>query len=146
PDGEEIEVDADGNPVDSSGGGSGGPDSNSPSSGSGGGDFVSEGEGIIVDQSTVVPAGCGDGTPTEDEACDDGNTVGDDGCNADCLGVMPGYSCAQPGELCQPIARCGDGLVAPSEQCDDGNTDYGDGCSDRCKVELGKKCEGEPSV
>ncbi len=150
PDGEQIVVDSEGNPVGPSGGVVIDPATGQPVSGgssaSGGGAFVEEDEGIIVEDSVVVPAGCGDGTLTEDEACDDGNTVGDDGCNADCLSVLPGYSCAQPGKLCQPIARCGDGLVAPSEQCDDGNEASGDGCSDRCRVELGKKCEGQPST
>jgi fibro-slime domain-containing protein len=36
--------------------------------------------------------------------------------------------------------------VAPTEQCDDSNIAVGDGCSERCRVELGKKCEGQPSV
>ncbi len=93
-----------------------------------------------------APPGCGDGTLTEDEACDDGNRDPEDGCAPDCLSVQPGFSCAQPGQLCRPIARCGDGFVAPSEQCDDGNKDPGDGCSSACRVELGKKCEGAPSV
>jgi fibro-slime domain-containing protein len=50
------------------------------------------------------------------------------------------------GQTCQPIARCGDGVLASSEQCDDGNVGVGDGCSDRCQLERGKKCEGQPSV
>jgi fibro-slime domain-containing protein len=90
--------------------------------------------------------GCGDGVLSDYEACDDGNTAPDDGCASDCLTISPGFSCAMPGEPCRPIARCGDGLVAASEQCDDGNLEPGDGCSERCKIEVGKKCEGEPSV
>ncbi len=142
PNGEEMVVDSEGNPVPID------PETGDPLPGSGttpGGVFIEDDEGIIVEGTTVVPAGCGDGVLTEDEACDDGNNDGDDGCNPDCLSVLPGFSCAQPGQKCQPIARCGDGLVAPSEQCDDGNPDAGDGCSERCRVELGKKCEGEPS-
>ncbi len=147
PDGKPVTVDSKGNPVSPSGdNSSGGPNSGGPSGGPGSDGFVQEGDGIIVEQPTVIPEGCGDGELTEDEACDDGNTESGDGCNADCLGVIPGYSCAEPGKPCQPIARCGDGLVAPSEQCDDGNLEAGDGCSDRCKVELGKKCEGQPST
>jgi fibro-slime domain-containing protein len=94
----------------------------------------------------VAPAGCGNGMLTNDEACDDGNTAAGDGCAANCLATEPGFSCAAPGAACVRIARCGDGLVAPTEQCDDGNLTLTDGCSDRCRVELGKKCEGEPSV
>jgi fibro-slime domain-containing protein len=94
----------------------------------------------------VAPPGCGDGTLTADEACDDANKDGGDGCAANCLATEPGFSCAAPGKACVSIARCGDGLVAATEQCDDGNVTPGDGCSDRCRVELGKKCEGVPSV
>jgi fibro-slime domain-containing protein len=83
---------------------------------------------------------------TSDEACDDGNKNSGDGCNELCLQVEPGFSCANPGQACREIARCGDGIVAASERCDDGNLTPGDGCSERCRIELGKKCEGEPSV
>jgi fibro-slime domain-containing protein len=107
---------------------------------------VEQGSDIILEGGGTAPPGCGDGILTDDEACDDGNQVSGDGCNGDCLTVNPGFSCANPGELCRQIARCGDGIVADSEQCDDQNTDDGDGCSARCKVEFGKKCEGEPST
>jgi fibro-slime domain-containing protein len=93
-----------------------------------------------------TPPGCGDGVLTADEACDDGNRVGGDGCGEQCLATEPGFSCASPGQACQQIARCGDGLVAATEQCDDSNPTSGDGCSSRCRVELGKKCDGQPSV
>ena len=97
---------------------------------------------------TVPPlAGvCGNGSRTPDEACDDANDVGGDGCSADCKAIEPGFSCYPAGEPCRPIARCGDGLVAVTEACDDANLDPGDGCSERCKVEQGSKCDGEPSV
>lgn len=94
----------------------------------------------------VAPPGCGDGVLTSDEACDDGNQISGDGCAEHCLQTEPGFSCASPGEPCRSIARCGDGVVAATEQCDDQNVESGDGCSARCRVELGKKCEGEPSV
>lgn len=89
---------------------------------------------------------CGDGVRDEDEACDDGNRVPGDGCSSDCRAQEVGFSCAVPGERCIPIARCGDGVVAATEQCDDGNVVSGDGCSARCVIELGKKCEGQPSA
>ena len=93
-----------------------------------------------------TPPNCGDGILTEDEACDDGNTVGGDGCSADCLCVAAGWQCQPPGEPCYPIAVCGDGVVVAPEPCDDGNTVSGDGCSENCKEELGWKCEGDPSI
>src|SRR5690606_9496971 len=107
---------------------------------------IDEGDIIVIGDTPNAPLGCGNGQLTSDEACDDGNQVSGDGCDAQCLQVEPGFSCAAPGEPCREIARCGDGLVAASEQCDDGNTEAGDGCSERCKSERGKKCEGEPSV
>jgi cysteine-rich repeat protein len=93
-----------------------------------------------------APPGCGDGILTDDEACDDANTLNDDGCSANCLLVGAGYSCPIPGQACQAIAVCGDGIVATSEICDDMNAADGDGCSSTCKIEIGSKCEGEPSV
>ncbi len=110
-----------------------------------GGGFIPDagGGGSLTDP---PPPGCGDGTLTEDEACDDGNMLDGDGCAANCLSVSGGYSCPTPGQPCHQIARCGDGIVAASEACDDGNKDLGDGCSDRCKLEMGFKCEGQPSI
>jgi fibro-slime domain-containing protein len=89
---------------------------------------------------------CGNSILTSDEACDDGNTVGGDGCAGNCLSVEAGWSCPKAGELCRPVARCGDGLAVFPEQCDDGNLVNGDGCSDGCKIEIGWKCEGSPSI
>ncbi len=101
---------------------------------------------IIGEPMPTVPLGCGNGLLSPDEACDDGNEVSGDGCDAVCLRVEPGFSCAVPGELCREIARCGDGVVAATEQCDDGNTVASDGCSERCRIERGSRCEGEPST
>lgn len=94
---------------------------------------------------TATP-GCGDGVLTEDEACDDGNTVSGDGCASTCTQLEPGYSCSIAGVACLKVALCGDGLVDQSEQCDDGNRVSGDGCSDRCKYEPGMKCTNEPGL
>jgi fibro-slime domain-containing protein len=125
------------------------------SGGAGGGIILPPGSGEIDCSGTSctlggvevpIPPGCGDGVRTDDEACDDGNKTAGDGCADTCLFTEPGFSCATPGQPCRAIARCGDGIVAPTEICDDGNTADGDGCSSRCRVELGKKCEGEPSV
>ena len=93
-----------------------------------------------------APPGCGDGVLTPDEACDDGNTTANDGCQANCLAVDPGYSCNPPGQACHELVVCGDSIVGSSEQCDDGNKDAGDGCSAHCNFEIGYKCESTPSV
>jgi fibro-slime domain-containing protein len=98
-------------------------------------------DNVITPQHSV----CGDGVRGRDEACDDGNTAGGDGCAADCLTVDPGFSCTPPGQACHRIARCGDGVVVLPELCDDGNLTTGDGCSDTCRIELGWKCSGNPS-
>ena len=92
------------------------------------------------------PPGCGNGEITEDEVCDDGNTMSGDGCSGDCQQLEPGFSCSIAGQACLRVAVCGDGILAASEQCDDGNRVSGDGCSDRCKFEPGFTCEGEPGV
>lgn len=102
--------------------------------------------GEIIGVPANAPRVCGNGQLTSDEACDDGNQVSGDGCDAECLEVEPGYSCAVEGQACREVARCGDAFLSLTEQCDDGNTAAGDGCSERCRVERGKKCEGVPSV
>jgi fibro-slime domain-containing protein len=98
------------------------------------------------DAAPVVSARCGDRERAKSEACDDGNAQGGDGCSSDCLAIEPGFSCQPPGSACRRIARCGDGQVASFEPCDDGNLKDGDGCSARCKLELGFRCSGQPSV
>ncbi len=79
----------------------------------------------------TLPA-CGDGhlNLAAGEVCDDGNTVGGDGCRADCLGEE----------------ECGDGLVDVGEACDDGGTSGGDGCTGSCQLEAGYTCDGAPTV
>jgi cysteine-rich repeat protein len=67
------------------------------------------------------PNVCGDGIEQPPEGCDDGNTVGGDGCSANCVPEI-----------------CGDGIVEPAtEQCDDENTAAGDGCDASCQFECG---------
>ena len=125
------------------------------SGGSAGSIVVGGGQGSLCDPTAPdspcsptapAPPGCGDGILTSDEACDDANLEDGDGCWANCLGVDPGYSCQPPGQPCHEIARCGDGVVSLSEPCDDANLADGDGCSARCKLEIGYKCEGNPST
>lgn len=84
---------------------------------------------------------CGDGivTPSINEACDDGNTEGGDGCAADCSFAEDGWLCASPGQPCQDLTVCGDGLVTGSEECDDADDDPEDGC-DACALTEGWEC------
>lgn len=89
---------------------------------------------------------CGNGFLTADEACDDGNTLSGDGCIDTCRGVEPGFSCMLAGQPCRRVAKCGDKIVTQPELCDDGNLKDGDGCSGKCKLEMGYKCVGSPSV
>lgn len=98
------------------------------------------------DAGESISPDCGDGVRGQNEACDDGNRQDTDGCARDCGLVERGFSCPREGEPCHRIARCGDGVRVLPELCDDGNPERDDGCSDTCKIEIGFKCEGAPSV
>lgn len=111
-------------------------------------DTTSEGEPVVscpVGGCPESPPGCGDGKLARDEACDDGNLSGGDGCAGNCLRVERGFTCTRAGVPCRVAARCGDGVRVANERCDDGNLTDDDGCSGRCQLELGFKCEGSPS-
>lgn len=99
------------------------------------------GGGIDIEEQPAT-RNCGDGALDADEACDDGNTEGGDGCGANCRFIEPGFVCIE-GTDCRPFAKCGDGNMVFPEQCDDANLENGDGCSDLCKVEIGWKCDGD---
>lgn len=91
-------------------------------------------------QSGCAPSVCGDGMlDLTMEACDDGNTVGGDGCSTRCE-IETDWICAQPGQGCAYAVSCGDGLLGGSETCDDHNRVSGDGCSADCAVESGWTC------
>lgn len=82
---------------------------------------VSDGEcedtaSVVV---SCIAVACGNGTVDPGETCDDGNTVGGDGCPADCT-----------------LPVCGDGLVEEAETCDDGNTTGGDACPADCTLPI----------
>ena len=62
---------------------------------------------------------CGNGVLEQGEVCDDGNTVDDEECSADCSEIPTPES-------------CGDGIVQAPEACDDGNQVDGDGCQANC--------------
>lgn len=93
--------------------------------------------------STII---CGDGVVGPGEACDDANTASGDGCSGECNLVELGFACRTPGQPCVRVYVCGDGRVDPNEGCDDGGVVDGDGCSARCQIEIGFKCDGEPST
>ncbi|MFY0580850.1 DUF4215 domain-containing protein [Cystobacter fuscus] len=83
---------------------------------------------------------CGDGQKTGNEACDDGNAKGGDGCSANCGAIEQGYECPNPGTPCVwGDLRRWQGRA--SEVCDDGNTSGEDGCSANCRtVAAGWNC------
>ncbi|MBU1239093.1 DUF4215 domain-containing protein [Myxococcota bacterium] len=72
------------------------------------------------DDSSQPGSVCGNGILEDGEQCDDGNTLGSDGCSTNCF--LEGLI-------------CGDGIVSISEECDDGNNFDGDGCSATCTNE-----------
>jgi len=96
---------------------------------------------------------CGDDVTDSDETCDDGGTVGGDGCSATCqIEYECGDGVEDPGEECDEgdlnddyapnacrenclLPHCGDDVIDTGEECDDGNTSGGDGCSATCTNE-----------
>ena len=81
----------------------------------------------------VAPV-CGDGAiNAATETCDDGNTVGGDGCSATCS-VEDSYTCVGAPSVCS-TEPCGNGRVDAGEECDDRNDVEGDGCSRECLSE-----------
>ena len=73
---------------------------------------------------------CGDGIITPSEACEDGNSVGGDGC-FDCQ-FENGWTCTNTDltsatNVCSGI--CGDDILVDNEFCDDGGLG---GCTDDC--------------
>lgn len=86
----------------------------------------------------VCTTTCGNGLRITNEACDDGNVVDGDGCDAECA-IEPGYACYEPtGGASVCTYTCGDGLIdPPAETCDDGelNDDVApDGCRTSCRL------------
>jgi cysteine-rich repeat protein len=74
--------------------------------------------GYCRDQICLLPV-CGNHYVDHGEACDDGNVVSSDGCNA----------------LCTSTEQCGNGFLDPGEACDDGDRISGDGCDSQCGAE-----------
>ena len=114
-------------------------------------------------QYVETPGGyCGDGVHQEEhEACDDGNTVSGDYCQADCQAVSGfcGDQIVQTNEVCDDgntedgdycrrdcgaaTGSCGDGVIQAIEVCDDGNTEDGDYCQNDCAAVTGSCGDGE---
>jgi fibro-slime domain-containing protein len=107
--------------------------------GGGGHDMPDAGPGTDGATADVAGPGCGDGVLDFGESCDDGNTIANDGCSADCQ-IETGYACGQPGTLCLSTHTCGNGIVEATEGCDDHNTNDHDGCSAGCQLEPGWTC------
>ena len=114
--------------------------------------------GAAVCGNTIIEAG---------ETCDDGGTVGGDGCSATCQTETPvcGNSIVEYLEQCDdgntvaldgcsatcqienPV--CGNSVIEHLEQCDDGNVNSGDGCSATCQTEATTarfQCSGARSL
>lgn len=89
-----------------------------------------------------LPVVCGDGAIADGEACDDGDAIAGDGCDATCS-IEAGYTCSGEPSVC---TQCGNGELQDGETCDDGNAISGDGCDATCATEPGFVCVGEPSV
>jgi fibro-slime domain-containing protein len=77
----------------------------------------------------------GDGLNGGYEACDDGNRVAGDGCNASCaIETDQNWFCPTAGQACR-VGVCLNGTREGTEACDDGNDVIGDGCAPNCKLE-----------
>jgi fibro-slime domain-containing protein len=94
-------------------------------------------DGVVI--SDAIFSTCGNRLQDPTEGCDDGNTVGGDGCTPLCQ-VEADWICPTWGQACMNSARCGDQKLASNETCDDGNTTPGDGCTADCQVETGWQC------
>lgn len=102
------------------------------------------GQVCTVDQDAcIVIGGCGDGHPTGDEVCDDGNVRDGDGCSADCqsnetcgngiIDLAAGEFC-DGGDNCSStcaLKACGNRIVDLNEDCDTGGIDTR-GCDSDC--------------
>ena len=120
-------------------------------------------------------ATCGNGVREGEEQCDDGNAVGNDGCEANCTltkssvcgngtleygvqcddaNTVGGDGCGANCTLTNPPV-CGNGTKEYGEQCDDGNAVGGDGCEKNCTItpvcgngslEYGEQCDDGNAV
>jgi len=108
--------------------------------------------GACIDWRELEGGRCGDGFVGPEEACDDGNRIGGDGCSETCLREPPicGNGRTEADEKCDDgndddtddcvegcvEAKCGDGFLHEFvEQCDEGDLTDGDGCDRNCRLE-----------
>lgn len=98
------------------------------------------------------PAVCGNSIVEQEESCDDGNVLAQDGCTQLCA-VEDGWVCPEPGVACEridPGKKCGNRVIDTEEfeDCDDGNAIAGDGCSELCLTETNWECPipGNPCI
>jgi fibro-slime domain-containing protein len=99
--------------------------------------LVAAGERGAVNATSVCGNGVleGDGFHGGYEACDDGNRIAGDGCNASCaIETDQNWFCATAGQPCR-VGVCLNGTREGTEACDDGNDVIGDGCAPNCKLE-----------
>jgi cysteine-rich repeat protein len=112
---------------------------------------------LVVAKGPTVPCQltCGNGIVEPGEACDDGDLVSGDGCDANCTPTACGNGIPTAGEDCDDgnttpgdgcradctLEVCGDGILDAGEDCDDGNVTGGDCCSAVCGAEAaGSAC------
>jgi cysteine-rich repeat protein len=108
-----------------------------------------EGSYCAADTTECTAHVCGDGVLNEaEEACDDGNEVDGDGCEACQFGPVPeggacvlvGLPSCADGLACHPtdllcvVPVCGDGFQHGDEPCDDGDMDNTNGCNEACEL------------
>ena len=117
--------------------------------------------GTVASSPTQCATIWGDGIKAGTEACDDGNNIDNDGWQADCTLITPGFAWATGNILvAQTWVKCttafypnsdksacipkwGDAMRAGSEVWDDGNTNNGDGCPyNWASIETGYSCFG----
>ncbi|MDY0003512.1 MAG: DUF4215 domain-containing protein, partial [Polyangia bacterium] len=94
-----------------------------------------------------IPPGCGNGVLDPLEMCD-GTDFGDRSCKTEVEGAEFGeLACS---DSCRLIITgchsCGNSVIDTGELCDDGSSIPGDGCDERCQIEHGWVCLGEPSL
>ena len=118
------------------------------SGGSGGSSRPGIDGGVRPDRGpTNIPMQCGDGVLTQDEACDDGNAVAGDGCAADCLTrrarafVHAGREALSPRRALRRRRRRAARAVRRRQHRRPATA-----ARATCKVELGLKCSGSPSM
>lgn len=78
---------------------------------------------VVQAQALDTANTCGNAKLEGKEACDDGNTATNDGCDSQCLR-----------EIANGV--CGNGTIDKTEQCDDGNNASGDNCTADCRQEF----------